>query len=246
MLSVELLVVVIALAVGSFVKGLTGGGLPQVAIPVMALFIGIERAVIIMSIPGIVSNLWLVALHSRASSESRDLPVLAGTGVVGSVFGTVILTTVDARWLSVGLASLIVVYVVVRLRRPQTLLSRSASAWVSPPVGLASGALQGATGVSGPLLSTYLYSFGLAPSAYIFSVSSLFLIFSVAQVVTLVALSAYSATLVAEGVLALLPVAVMLPLGSRLSRRMQAQHFSRIIMATLVVAAVALVWQALA
>ena len=37
----ELLVVLAALSVGSFVKGITGTGLPQLAIPVMALFIGI-------------------------------------------------------------------------------------------------------------------------------------------------------------------------------------------------------------
>lgn len=141
---------------------------------------------------------------------------------------------------------MIVVYVFLRVRKPQAVLSASASAWVSPPVGLASGALQGSTGVSGPLLTTYLHSFGLAPSPYIFSVSTLFLVFSVAQVVTLVALGAYSATLVVEGVLAIIPVAVMLPLGSRLSRKMPARTFSNIVMATLFVAAVALVWQALA
>jgi uncharacterized membrane protein YfcA len=242
----ELLVVLAALAVGAFVKGMTGGGLPLLAIPVMALFIGIERAVIIMSIPGVVSNVWLVAAHARASSETRDLPALVGTGVVGTVVGTVLLTTVDARWLSVGLACLIVAYVTLRLRRPQTVLTPSASAWASPPVGLAAGALQGSTGVSGPLLSTYLHSFGLAPRAYIFSVSTLFLIFSLAQVLTLAALGAYTPTLVAEGVLAILPVAVMLPLGSRLSLRMRAQTFSNIVLATLVVAAVALLLQALA
>lgn len=242
----ELVVVFAALAVGAFVKGMTGSGLPVLAIPVMTIFIGIERAVIIMSIPGVVSNVWLIRNHARAASETRDLPGLVGTGVLGTVVGTVLLTTVDGRWLSVGLACLIVAYVLLRLRRPGTVLRPSVSAWASPPVGLAAGALQGSTGVSGPLLSTYLHSFGLAPSAYIFSVSTLFLIFSLAQVVTLIAVGAYSATLVVEGVLAILPVAVMLPLGSRLSRRMRAETFSTIVMASLMVAAVALVWRALA
>ncbi|HWM75482.1 MAG TPA: hypothetical protein VNQ53_17165, partial [Nocardioides sp.] len=101
-------------------------------------------------------------------------------------------------------------------------------------------------GVSGPLLLTYLHSFGLAPSAYIFSISTLFLVFSFAQVVTLLALGAYTATLLLEGVLAIIPVAVMLPLGARLSRRLPARTFSHIVLVTLVAAAVALVWQALA
>jgi len=238
--------VLAALSVGAFVKGITGAGLPQLAIPVMALFIGIERAVIVMSIPGLVSNIWLVVSHSKSAPETRDLPVLVGTGVVGTVIGTVLLTTIDGRWLSIGLAALIVGYVTLRLRNPQARLRPGLSRWLSPPVGLASGGLQGATGVSGPLLSTYLHSFGLKPSAYIFSISTLFLIFSFAQVVTLVALGAYTTTLLVEGFLAIIPVAVMLPLGARLSRRMPAHTFSRIVLATLLAAAVALVWQALA
>ena len=50
----------------------------MLAIPVMTLFLGVERAVIIMSIPGITSNVWLVVEHSDAARESRDLPVLVG------------------------------------------------------------------------------------------------------------------------------------------------------------------------
>ncbi len=242
----ELLVVLAALSVGSFVKGITGTGLPQLAIPVMALFIGIERAVIVMSIPGLVSNVWLVSAHSKSAGETRDLPILVGTGVVGTIVGTVLLTTVDARWLSLGLAALIVGYVTLRLTNPQARLRPGLSRWLSPPVGLAAGGLQGATGVSGPLLTTYLHSFGLSPSAYIFSISTLFLIFSLAQVVTLVVLGAYTATLLVEGLLAIIPVALMLPLGARLSRRIPAATFSHIVLASLSAAAVALVWQAVA
>ena len=40
----DLVVIVAALAIGAFVKGATGGGLPQIAIPVMAAFLGVERS----------------------------------------------------------------------------------------------------------------------------------------------------------------------------------------------------------
>ena len=38
----DLVVIVAAIAIGAFVKGATGGGLPQIAIPVMAAFLGVE------------------------------------------------------------------------------------------------------------------------------------------------------------------------------------------------------------
>ncbi|HEX4976985.1 MAG TPA: sulfite exporter TauE/SafE family protein [Nocardioides sp.] len=241
----DLLVIVAALSVGAFVKGVSGTGLPQVAIPVMAAFLGVERAVIIMSIPGIAANVWLVVAHRAARRESRDVPVLLGTGIAGAVLGTVLLTTVDARFLSAVLAVIILVYVGLRVAAPNLSLPPSVTSWVSPPVGFAAGALQGATGVSGPLLSTYLHAFALSPGAYIFSLSSLFLVFSATQVVTLVGLGAYTTRLVLEGFLALVPVAVMLPLGSRLGRRLGERTFSTVVMVGLAVAAAVLLAQAL-
>lgn len=242
--ALEITVVIVALGAGAFLKGLTGSGLPQVAIPAMALFLGVERAVIVMSVAGVASNIWLVVLHARSWRETRDLPVLVGTGIAGAVLGTVALTTLSGQWLSLGLAVLILCYVAVRMRRPHAVLSRSAGAWLSPPVGLLAGGMQGATGISGPLLTTYLYSYGLRSSVFIFSLSTLFLVFALTQVVTLVALGAYTSTLLAEAFLALIPVAVMLPVGSWAARRLGERNFSRVIMVMLVAAAVVLIVQA--
>lgn len=240
----DLAVIVAALALGSFVKGVTGTGLPQVAIPVMAAFLGVERAVIIMSIPGVVSNILLVVTHRAARHQTRDLPVLLGTGIVGAVIGTVLLTTVDGRLLSLVLATMILAYIVLRVVSPGLELRGSVTAWTSPPVGFAAGALQGATGVSGPLLSTYLHAFALVPSAYVLSLSTLFLVFSVTQVGTLAGLGAYTPGLLAESLLALVPVAAVLPLGSYVGRRLSAAAFSAVVLVGLGVAATVLVWQA--
>lgn len=239
----DLVVIFVALAVGAFVKGVSGTGLPQVAIPVMAAFLGVERSVIIMSMVGVASNVWQVVAHSRSVRQSRDLPSLLGAGVAGAVLGTVLLTTVDARLLSLVLGLIILLYVTTRVLTPNLVVKPSLSVWLSPPVGLAAGALQGATGVSGPLLSTYLHSFRLAPSAYIFSLSSLFLVFSVTQVLTLVGLGAYTTELVVQGLLALLPVALFLPLGTRVGRRLDPRTFSAVVMVGLAIAATVLLWQ---
>jgi hypothetical protein len=192
----------------------------------------------------VLSNVWLVVAHRRAARHSRDLGRLLAAGVIGAVAGTVLLTRVDARWLSVVLAALILLYVSMRIVTPHFSLNPAVSGWSSPPVGLVAGGLQGATGVSGPLLSTYLHAFALTPSAYVFSLSSLFLVFSITQVTTLASLGAYSPQLIAEGFLALVPVAVLLPLGSWFTRRLDARTFSTIVMIGLVAAATVLVWQA--
>ena len=56
-LSLEIWFIIgLALAFGGLVKGLTGLGLPAFAIPVMAIFIGVERSVVMLLAPSLVLN----------------------------------------------------------------------------------------------------------------------------------------------------------------------------------------------
>jgi len=236
----DLVVIVAAIAVGAFVKGATGGGLPQIAIPVMAAFLGVERSVVVMAIPGVVANGWLVWTHRTEAPQTRDLPVMLAAGGVGAVIGTMALDGLDARALSAALAAIIVCYVVLSLSRRGIQLSPRVTRIASPPVGIAAGGLQGATGISGPLLTTYLHGFGLRPRAYVFALATLFFGFALVQTVALVAVGLYTEGRLAESLLALVPVAVALPLGSWAARRVSATTFNRVVLVLLLASAVAL------
>lgn len=233
----ELAIVVAALAIGSLVKGITGSGLPQIAIPVMAIFLGVEHSVVVMAIPGIVSNGWLFWSNRSFLTETRDLPVLVASGLLGAVGGTWLLKELDPRLLSGVLALIIVIYVVLRFVRPTFRLSPTATRALSPPVGLGAGVLQGATGISGPLLTTYLHSYGLEPRAYVVSLVTLFQAFGIAQAVTLVGLGLFTRDRVAGGVLALVPMLLFLPLGAYLGRRISTRSFDVWILALLLASA---------
>src|ERR671911_2361562 len=207
----------------------------------MAAFLGVERAVVVMAIPGVVANGWLVWSPRAEASATRDLPVMMACGAVGSVIGTMALKGLDARVLSAVLAGIIVVYVVLSLTRPGFHFPRRVTRIASPPVGVAAGGLQGATGISGPLLSTYLHGFGLPPRVYVFALSTLFFAFSVVQTTTLFSVGLYTPERVVESLLALVPIAVVLPLGSRMARRLSARTFQRVVLVLLTASAAALV-----
>lgn len=244
--TLDLVIIVAAISVGAFIKGATGGGLPQIAIPVMAVFLGVERSVVIMAIPGVVANGWLVWSHRAEASRTRDLPGMLAAGVVGAVVGTVALKSLDGRILSAALAAMIVAYIVLATLRPGFTISSRVTRVASPPVGLVAGGLQGATGISGPLLSTYLHGFGLPPRAYVFAVSTLFFVFSSVQTVTLLGVGLYTPYRLLESLLALLPILLALPLGTRAARRLSAQTFQRVVLVLLAASAVSLIHEALA
>jgi uncharacterized protein len=237
----DLVVIVAAIAVGAFIKGATGGGLPQIAIPVMAVFLGVEHAVVVMAIPGVVANGLLVRSHRAEAPGTRHLPVMIGAGVVGAVVGTLLLKSLDARVLSGVLALVIVVYIVLAVAKPGFTLPERVTRVGSGPVGLVAGGLQGATGISGPLLTTWLHGFGMAPRAYVLALSSLFFVFSTVQTVTMFGVGLYTPSRLVESLLALLPILVALPLGVRAARRLSAQTFQRVVLVLLAASVVSLV-----
>jgi uncharacterized membrane protein YfcA len=242
----ELVIILIAMVVGGFVKGATGQGLPPIAIPVMASFLGVEHAVVIMAIPGVISNAWLLWTHRSHLRRTRDLPAMLVTGIAGAVAGTKLLTTLDDRFLSLALASAIALYVAVTLVHPNFRLRPTVTRYSSPPVGLAAGLLQGSTGMSGPLLSTYVHAFRLDKETYVLTVTTIFLVFSLVQTAAFAILGLYTEVRLAESLLALVPIMIMLEMGTRLTQGLSRRAFDLIILAVLIASGARLVYGALA
>ena len=238
----ELAVILIAMAVGAFIKGVTGSGLPQIAIPVMATFIGVEPAVVIMAIPGVVTNTWLLVAYRHHRGEARDLPVLLATGIAGAVGGTWLLKSLDNQILSLVLAGVIILYVTVFLTHPHLSIPPAVTRFTSPIVGTVAGVLQGATGISGPVLITYLHSFRLRKEAYVFSLTLLFQVYAVVQTFTLVTVGLFDERRLLYGLLALIPIMVMLRLGAVVAKRLSLKAFDHVVLALMIATALKLVY----
>lgn len=241
----EIVVIVAAMAVGAFVKSVTGAGLPQIAIPTIAIFLGVEHAVVVMAIPGVVTNTWMLWLYRHHLRAARHVPAMVVAGVVGAVVGTMGLKVLDPRWLSLALAGVIVLYLGVRLAKPGFAMSARVVPYTSLPVGLAAGLLQGSTGISGPLLTVYLHSLRLTRQVFVVSLVTMFLVLATVQSVMLVCLGLYDAPRLAQSFLALVPIMIVMGLGARLAHRLSSRGFDRWITVLLVAFATKLIVDAL-
>lgn len=232
------------MAVGAFVKGVTGSGLPLIGIPVMASFLGVEHAVVVMLLPSTLANAWMIWANRTEAPQARHFLPLFTLGAVGTAIGTWILVSFDDRWLSLALAAVIGVYAILFLTKPHLEFPRSFTDRANAPVGLASGLLQGSTGVSGPLLATYLHGARLPRETYLFSITSLYGTFGMIQVFAFIGLGAFTGARVAQSLATLVPLALTLPLGLRVSQRISRRAFELSVLAVLVAVAVKLVWNA--
>jgi hypothetical protein len=241
----ELALIFGAIALGGLLKGATGAGAPVVAVPVLALFFDVQLAVAVMVMPNLLSNLGQAWAYRRALLEPRFTWTFALTGAVGVGLGTVLLATVEPRYLMLAVALAVFLFIGFRLARPDWGLGFAAARRIVAPVGLAAGALQGATGISAPVSLTFLNAMRLPRENFVATVSVFFAVITAVQVPVMWGYGLLDGRRLLYSLAAIVPLMALMPVGARLARLVPARVFDRLILVLLGVIAARLAWQAL-
>lgn len=225
----ELTVVLVAVAVGSMVKGVSGLGPSVIVVPILGTFVGVEAAVVIFAVPALMSNVLVVRRFSGELRSTRHLPAIVVPGAIGAAVGSLVLTSVDEGLLAIVVGALVVAYAVLFVTSPQLTAPPAVARRLSPVVGLLAGVMQGTAGFCGPVVGAWLHSFRLPRSAYLVSVSTVFALIGVAQVGTLAVLGRFTWDRAGAAALALAGVVVFVPIGMRVGRHIGRTAFDRVI-----------------
>lgn len=231
----NLVIIFFAVGIGAAIKGATGMGMPLIAIPMLASFLGLQHALAILVAPVLVSNvwqLWRLRAARRDSPLGFLVPMLAACAV-GVVIGTWFLTTVPERGLTFALGALLVSYMVFRVARPSFVLGPDAAKRWAMPAGLATGMLHGATGIAAPTGVTFVHAMRFGRDAHVFAVSSMFLMLAVIQAPSLWIAGVWQPQFMLESLFALVPTFALMPLGHWLGDRLSQKAFDRMILAFL-------------
>lgn len=232
-------VILVAVFAGSLLKSISGFGLPLVAVPTISLVADIETAVAVLALPNLAINLVMAWRGRGHYGETRDLPVLAITGFVGGVIGTIALVSLPEEPLVAALVLVVIGYVVRFYRAPDVALDPTTTRRWAAPVGTVAGALQGAIGISGPVVVSWVHAYRLSRAANVFAVTALFSVAGLAQVPTL----ATSGELDGRWLVTLAacaPALAPIPVGERLRDRFSSQGFDRFVITVLSVAVLGL------
>jgi uncharacterized membrane protein YfcA len=238
----ELTIVLAAIVVGAIVKAVTGMGLPIIAIPIAALFVDVQDAVVTIALANMVANGVLATKERSHAGDTRDLPILAGFGVIGAIIGTIAFVSLPEQPLLIVLVIAILAYVVSFFAKPDLRLSASRSRRYAPGVGVVIGAFQGAIGISGPIVASWIHSYRLPRGAHILSVTSLFLITGVTQF-TIFVITGELEGRVTASLLACIPVLLSIPVGTWLRSRVSGRGFDLAVVGVLLASVVALIAQ---
>ncbi|MBT8092625.1 MAG: sulfite exporter TauE/SafE family protein [Gammaproteobacteria bacterium] len=235
-LSIGLVVFVfVAISVGALLKGMTGVGLPLVAVPAIASITTVEEAVILMIIPVMGSNLWLLVTYGKYRAMIREhLPFLVA-GFLGGIVGTLLLVTLDDRLLKLVLAAWLALYLIQYVSGDVLHFIFRAKGAAAALVGAAAGTAHGASGISVHIVGPYFHGRGLGPGPYAFLVAVAFLTTSSAQLVTALSNQLLTADRLAVALLALLPTLFFTRVGVRYAGAISERLFNRILITLFVV-----------
>ncbi len=233
MTGAELTIVLIAVIVGAIVKAVTGMGLPIIALPIAALFVDLDDAVVTIAFPNLVMNGALAFRERSHRSETRDLPTLAVAGVAGATLGTIAFVSLPEEPLVILLIVAIAGYVITFFAKPDLQIGLERSRRLAPAVGAVAGTFQGAIGISGPIIGSWIHSYRLPRGAHILSVTSLFLVSGTTQFLVLTG-SGELAGRVGASLLACIPVLGSIPIGAWLRNRVSARGFDLAVVGMLI------------
>jgi uncharacterized membrane protein YfcA len=236
------IIVLATIAIGAFMKGITGLGLPMFAIPALALFVPVESAVVIMAAPSLVANFWLVFLHRDKLPSMNRHRIFVMSGFVGALAGTWLLASINDDYLRIALAGWLGIYLLQHFTGRAKSGLFSGKAGLAGPLGFAAGSLQGATGISAPVIGPYYHAHELALSHYTVAVAFTFAVLSVAQLSAMTTVELMTPTLAIYSLLATTTTMVFMPIGVRFGKRVARETFDRIIPVLFVLIEIKLVY----
>jgi uncharacterized membrane protein YfcA len=142
-----LILIAAAFLLAGFVKGVIGLGLPTVSMGLLAITMQPSHALAIVIVPAVVTNIWQTFVGPYLRDIIRRLwPLMVGT-VVGIWLNAGMLTGPYARYGSVVLGVLLVIYAIVGLSKFSFHVAPRNEKWIGGIVGLLTGVASAATGV---------------------------------------------------------------------------------------------------
>ncbi len=212
---------------GGLVKGVTGMGLPTVAMGLLGALMTPVAAASLLLVPSFVTNIWqLFAGPSLRGLVARLWLMMLGI-VAGTIAGSWLLTSDEQGWATVALGAVLVAYAALSLAAWQWSVPARLERRLSPVVGVATGLVTGATGVFVIPAVPYLQALGLGRDDL---VQALGLSFTVSTVALALGLASGGALLPAEilwSALAVVPALLGMMAGQHLRDRISPPTFRR-------------------
>jgi uncharacterized protein len=216
-----------AFLLAGFVKGVIGLGLPTVSVGLLAVAMPPSHALAIVIVPAVVTNIWQTFVGPYLRDILRRLwPLMTGTAI-GIWLNADMLTGPYARYGTIFLGALLVIYAAVGLRKFIFSVAPRDEKWLGGIVGLITGAISAATGVQVIPSMPFMQAIGMEKDELVQALGVYFTVATVALAFNLTSVGLLNATTALPGAIAMATSFAGMFIGQALRTRMQPETFRR-------------------
>ncbi|MGE4369175.1 MAG: sulfite exporter TauE/SafE family protein [Burkholderiaceae bacterium] len=213
--------------IAGLVKGVTGMGLPTVAMGLLGSIMSPLAAAALLVIPSLVTNVWQLFVGPSLSTVLRRFwPAMLGI-VIGTTTATQFLVSVDPVASRVVLGVALIGYAVYALLSPCLSLAPGHERWMSPLAGLATGAITGVTGVFVIPAVPFFQALNLDKDELVQALGLSFTVSTLALAAGLMMHGAYMPDTMGLSMAAVLPALAGMWLGQKVRARISPAIFRR-------------------
>lgn len=220
------LVAVTFLAAG-IVKGVTGMGLPTLAMGVLGALLSPLAAASLLIVPSMVTNLWQLLVGPRIGALARRLWPMMAASMAGTLAAAPLLAGGNGGATTTVLGATLVAYALYTLLARPLRVAPAQERWLSPLAGLITGVIAGATGVFVIPSVPYLQALGLEKEDLVQALGLSFTTSTVALAIGLASHQAWQVDQLALSALAVVPALIGMWTGQILRRAVSAATFRR-------------------
>ncbi len=207
------------------VKGVTGMGLPTVAMGLLGGALSPVAAASMLFIPTFVTNAWQLLSGPSVGRIVRRLWPMMLAVVIATLGAAALLVRVDRDASRAALGVALVVYAGYALLAPVLRVPARRERWLGPLVGAMSGVVTGATGVFVMPAVPYLQSLGLQRDELVQALGLAFTVSTISLTTGLVLHGAFGVQQLGLSALAVVPSLAGMWLGQVIRQRISARVF---------------------
>ena len=229
-----------AFVLGGLVKGLLGVGLPLVIVPLLALVIPSPKAIALMAIPIVLSNVWQAADSGHVAYALRRFATLLVALALATAITARLALGLPVAALNAMVACALLLAIALMTWHPRLDVDARTEPWWGAAVGALSGLMGGVSSLMGPVLITYLVALRLPRETFIGSISVIYLVGVLPLMGAMVSLDLLGLPEAILSTLALAPMFAGMAIGKRLRSRVSEPAFRRLLLGFLTAVAVLL------
>lgn len=219
------IILLLIFILAGFVKGVTGMGLPTVAMGLLGMFMPLPLAAALLVIPSFVTNMLQLFTGPSFMQVVRRLWLMMLLIVAGTVAGSSLLISVNPVWSAFGLGVALIIYAAWALISPAFAVSHITERWLSPVVGGVTGLVTGATGVFVMPAVPFLQSLRFSKDELVQALGLSFTVSTVALASGLYLHDAFRVEQFSMSLVSILPALTGMWLGQKVRARISAKRF---------------------